>query len=547
MTRIASKLARGLTPVVVGSVVVGSVAALLVGLLAPAAGASASPVVRSGLAVATRPGRPNIPVLKWRPCAGSFQCATARVPLDYAHPHGTLISIAVMRHLATDPARRVGSLFINGGGPSEQLQSFPGAYPGIPAALKARYDIVDFDPRGFGYSTAVRCFPTAAAESKFLGPLPPFPVGHQQEEAWERAWARFDAVCAAHANAGLLAHDTTADVARDMNLLRQAAGDPVLNYVGLSYGSALGATYANLFPSTVGNMVLDGNVNPVTWSTSTDGLPVFLRLHSDQASAENMTALLDLCAKAPASACAFSAGTPAATRAKFSVLLRRLLRHPVTVDKQYYTYAIAIASMGLGQVSQWQSSATLLQQLWKASAGSSAAPGAPAGQAAPAGRAAPTAPAAQAGLPAVYGGQEQNLAVLCSDTANPRDAAAYPVAAQLAYRRSGAFGLNWTWPTAACASWPRGAARDRYTGPWNRRTANTILLLGNTHDAALPYVDSLAMEHDLARARLLTINGYGHTEESNPSACAIRYEVRYLLTGALPLPGTVCQQSVKPF
>jgi pimeloyl-ACP methyl ester carboxylesterase len=533
MTKIASKLARGLTPVVVGSVAV-----LLVGLLAPAAGAGASPVVRSGPAVATRPGNPTIPVLKWRPCAGSFQCATARVPLDYTHPHGTLISIAVMRHLATDPARRVGSLFINGGGPSEQLQSFAGAYPGIPAALKARYDIVDFDPRGFGYSTAVRCFPTAAAESKFLGPLPPFPVGPRQEATWERAWARFDAFCATHANAGLLAHDTTADVARDMNLLRQAVGDPVLNYVGLSYGSALGATYANLFPATVGNMVLDGNVNPVTWSTDTDGLPVFLRLHSDQASAQNMTALLDLCAKAPTSACAFSAGTPAATRAKFSALLRRLLAHPVTVDKQRYTYAIAIASMGLGQVSQWQASATLLQQLWKASAGSSAAAGAPTGHAPPAG---------QAGLPAVYGGQEQNLAVLCSDTANPRDAAAYPAAAQLAYRRSGAFGLNWTWPTAACASWPRGAARDRYSGPWNRRTANTILLLGNTHDAALPYADSLAMEHDLARARLLTVNGYGHTEESNPSACATRYEVRYLLTGALPPPGTVCQQSVKPF
>jgi hypothetical protein len=68
-----------------------------------------------------------------------------------------------------------------------------------------------------------------------------------------------------------------------------------------------------------------------------------------------------------------------------------------------------------------------------------------------------------------------------------------------------------------------------------------------THDAALPYQDSLAMEHDLARARLLTVNGYGHTEANNPSTCAIGYEVRYLLTGALPRPGTVCQQNVKPF
>jgi pimeloyl-ACP methyl ester carboxylesterase len=533
MTQTSGKLARWLGPVAVGSAAV-----LLVGLMAPSAGAAPRPPVRSVPTAAARPGRPAIPVLTWRSCAGSFQCATARVPLNYAQPHGTLINIAVMRHLATDPAHRAGSLFINGGGPSEQLQSFTGAYPSIPAELRARYDIVSFDPRGFGYSTAVRCFPTAAADNKFLAHLPPFPVGARQEAAWQRTWARYDAICAAHANAGLLAHDTTADVARDMNLLRQAVGDPVLNYVGLSYGSALGATYANLFPSTVGHIVLDGNVNPVTWSTDTDGLPVFLRLHSDQASAADMTAFLDLCGKAPISACAFSAGTPAATRAKFAVLLRRLLRHPVTVDKQTYTYAYAVASVPLGQVALWPQGATVLQQLWTASAGRPSSAAAPARQA-------PVL--ALAGLPPVYNGEEQTLAVLCSDSANPRDPAAYPAAARLAYQRSGAFGLNWTWPAQPCAAWPRGAAQDRYTGPWNRRTANTILLLGNTHDAALPYQDSLAMEHDLARARLLTVNGYGHTEANNPSTCAIGYEVRYLLTGALPRPGTVCQQNLKPF
>jgi hypothetical protein len=89
--------------------------------------------------------------------------------------------------------------------------------------------------------------------------------------------------------------------------------------------------------------------------------------------------------------------------------------------------------------------------------------------------------------------------------------------------------------------------QDRYTGPWNRHTANPILLIGNTVDPATPYSNSVAMSHDLARARLLTVKGYGHTEFTNPSTCASKYEVRFLITGALPPVGTVCRQTGVPF
>ena len=102
-----------------------------------------------------------------------------------------------------------------------------------------------------------------------------------------------------------------------------------------------------------------------------------------------------------------------------------------------------------------------------------------------------------------------------------------------------------TWSTEACAEWP--ATQDRYTGPWNRRTAHPILLLGITGDPDTPYWDSVALAHDLARARLLTIDGYGHTEFANPSTCATNDLVRYLLTGALPPKGTICQQNGTPF
>jgi pimeloyl-ACP methyl ester carboxylesterase len=525
-------------------------AAVLVSAGCTAAASAAPPASAPATLTASASAAASpVPVLHWRSCYRGFQCATARVPLSYRDPRGATISIAVIRHLATDPARRAGTLFFNAGGPVEQIDDLVTGFEELPAAITSRWDIVTFDPRGFGYSTAVRCFPTMAAESKFLGGLfvgglPAFPVGARQDAAWVRTWARFDARCAQR-NGSLLDHDTTADVARDMNLLREAVGAPALNYLGVSYGTGLGATYANLFPATTGHMVLDGNLNPVAWTHPDGLLSTFLRQGADQAFAASMRAFLDLCGKATTSACAFSAGTPAATRAKWAVLLRRLCRHPVTIGTppQAYTYAEVVGSVPLGTVSNWQSGARLLQRLWAASnAGRRSAAASPAARA----QASPLAAGATA-PPAAYTGAEQTFAVLCSDSPNPRDPAAYPVAARWAYARSGAFGLKEAWSAEACADWPPAAAQDRYSGPWNRPTATTILLLGNTGDPNTPYQGSVAMSRDLARARLLTVDGYGHTEAGNPSGCATGYEARYLLTGALPPPRTVCKENATPF
>mgnify|MGYP002401348666 CR=1 FL=1 len=170
-----------------------AVAAAVAGSLA----ATGIPV--AALATASRPAPPShrvgpaVPALAWRSCYGEFQCATARVPLSYADPRGAAISIAVVRHRATEPARRLGTLFFNGGGPNEQIQGFVAGFGEFPKVLRQRYDILTFDPRGFGYSSAVRCFPTVAAESKFLAGLPAFPVGAGQDAAWTATWARFAA------------------------------------------------------------------------------------------------------------------------------------------------------------------------------------------------------------------------------------------------------------------------------------------------------------------------------------------------------------------
>jgi TAP-like protein len=187
--------------------------------------------------------------------------------------------------------------------------------------------------------------------------------------------------------------------------------------------------------------------------------------------------------------------------------------------------------------------ASLIQQLWVASAH----PGHAAPAAAPDAPAQAASPAATTAPPAPYSGQEQQLAELCADGPNPRDPGVYPALARLAFAWSRAFGLEFTWQSEECAAWPAGAAQDRYSGPWNRRTASTILLFGNTGDPATLYQSSVALSRELARARLLTIDGYGHTETDNPSTCALDYGLRYLLTGALPAAGTVCPQNATPF
>jgi pimeloyl-ACP methyl ester carboxylesterase len=487
------------------------------------------------VAVTTAPARasgseaPAVPVLYWRSCDDGFQCAIAHVPLDYQHPDGTTIDIAVIRHLATDPSERLGSLFFNGGGPDQQVAGFPSEYPMFPAALQARYDIVTFDPRGLGSSTPLQCFASAADERELLSNLPPFfPPGAQQDATWERIWAQFDEQCAAHGGP-LIDHDTTADEARDMNLLREAVGDPVLNYVGESYGTLLGATYANLFPNQVGRMLLDGNVNAAAWTAASSDTPQWLRIGRDQASAQVMRDFLDLCGSTSTARCAFSAGSPAATTAKFATLLTRLEQHPVTAGTppQTYTYAAVVASLPLDSVAGWQQGARQLQQLWLASSSPSRSSSA---------------------IKYGYDGHaEWQLGILCADAPNPSDLAAYPAIARTAEQGYGGFGIEYTWQSEECAKWPAAAGEDRYSGPWNRVTKNTILLLGNTGDPTTSYQSSVALSHELARARLLTVDGYGHTEQSNPSSCAEAFGIRYLLSGALPPKGTVCPQNATPF
>ncbi|MFE1782207.1 alpha/beta hydrolase [Streptomyces sp. NPDC059506] len=507
------------------------------------AAAVACAVPASAPASAARRSAPvTVPPLAWRPCADApgFSCATARVPLDHLRPDGRTIELAVIRRRATDPDRRVGSLFFNPGGPGNAAAgtaALPAAYGLFPRELRERFDIVSWDPRGVGRSTAVRCFRSAEEFTAWAERVPDgFPVGAREQKAWTSAFAELGRLCERRAPT-LLRHVSTADTARDLDLLRRAVGDRKLSYLGVSYGTFLGATYANLFPRKVRAMVLDGNVDPVRWVRMNPELPTELRQTADTGSARTLSRFLELCGRTTRDHCAFSAGTPQATRDKYEELLRRLRERP----RGEWTYAATVAAVvnGLYVVDPgWSELAQNLQALWE-------------GRTPPRGDSdgAPRAPRLP-GLPGTnrepsYPEVEPPLAVECSESPNPRDPSLYPRFERYARARSGDVAGYWTWLPEPCATWPARAARP-YTGPWNRSTV-PVLTVNTTHDPATPYPAGVAATRHLGNARLITVRGYGHTTLLNPSTCVGRHEVRYVLTGALPPRDTVCRQDARPF
>ena len=195
--------------------------------------------------------------MAWSPCNGNLQCGTLVVPLDYAHPDGPTISIAVARHPAEEPGARIGSLVIDPGGPGVSgINDMSNELSALTPQLLDDFDIVLFDPRGVQRSDPVTC-----GSSSGSGPSDPTPVTPTQQATTITQLEQFAAACEKN-SADVLPYVGTVDVARDMDRLRQALGDSGLTYMGQSYGTLLGLTYAALFPTHIRAMVLDSVIDP---------------------------------------------------------------------------------------------------------------------------------------------------------------------------------------------------------------------------------------------------------------------------------------------
>ncbi|APE33247.1 hydrolase [Nocardia mangyaensis] len=470
----------------------------------------------------------HTPALSWENCSDGFFCTWAQVPLDYHRTEDAQIELAVIKLPATDPDRRIGTLFVNFGGPGpsgvdrlRERARWPWLFS---EELRARFDLVSWDPRSVSRSAATSCFPSPDEQSEYFATFPGTPTDAGDEPEFFARSADIAARCGEHAGP-ILAHASTANTARDLELLRRAVGDDALTYHGISYGTQLGAVYANMFPGRVRAMAFDGSMD---FAGNVDGdLPLDTRQGVADAMAETFeTFLRDCVAAGPR--CAFAAGDP---KLKWIALAGRARIAPIVVDGESLTYQQIVTAAGsLARPEFYPDLAVLLQKLFDASTGL------------------PPALVPDAVFPEEPNDNrvEAFYSIQCADSTVPTDPAVYSRVAATEDLRVPWFGRTAVFNATPCAFWPATDA-DRYTGPWNRRTAAPILVLNSRFDPATPLHGAYAGAAQLADARVVVVEGAGHSTMYVASTCAERVKRDYLFTGDLPAEGVGCGIDRSPF
>ena len=449
------------------------------------------------------------PAVAWHPCNGTHQCASLDVPLDYAAPSGPHIAIALERRPA-GTTRRIGSLVINPGGPGESgILNLSKDLALLPPGVLARFDVIAFDPRGVGQSSPVHC-EGGSRGGPSPDPVPTTPAGEDALLAVDRAYA---AACLHGSGQILLDHVGTVDVARDLESLRRAVGDPGLTYLGLSYGTLLGATYAGLFPRNVRAMVLDGALDPSLTMADLAGAQA-------KGFQDALDAFFGWCAGN--GACAWRPGPD--PHGAFEALVAAVRRRPLAVGarqvgpQEFYTGTFAT----LYARSFWPS-------LGRALAAVTAGDG--------------------SSMLGLYDGYERtgdpsfsgdaNNAVTCLDHPVPRDPSLYFQRAAEARRLAPDFGPLFAWGALTCAVWPAHDAQARPVASISAPGSPPIVVVGTTRDPATPYAWAQALARQLAHGVLLTRVGEDHVAIFS-SSCVRAFDETYLVTGVAPATGTVC-------
>lgn len=480
--------------------------------------------------------------LDWQPCGQDhpgYDCATMPVPLDYDRPAHAMTYVALTRWPAADAQNRMGSVFLNPGGPGgsgvEMVINGFGEYLG--GQLEGRFDIVGFDPRGVGASEPLNCFDSPEGFGNYVASQPVFPYRQDQYRPFFTIHARLGPEC--HDDHQRIAgHMNTADVARDLDQLRQAVGDEKLTYLGFSYGSYLGNTYANLFPDKVRALAIDGVVDPRLWSSGR-------QIDSDRtAPQEVFDEFLRLCDVA-SSECAFWTGEGSKQRSER--LLETLREVPLVLDDDVvitYDMLITLVFGLLYDPGLWggdEGAAALLDALADVALSGDENAAAEAVRL----RAELMERLTEGVDKAAYSNQQDAFyGNHCGDTQYPHAFSDWMAIDEYAQQGS-PFGPSIWWGRyTGCADWP--VNDDRYLGPWTAHTANPVLVVGNYFDPATDYDGAVASDRLLGNSRLLSYAGWGHAAYFF-SQCASDHMNAYLLTVSLPPKGTVCPANPNPF
>ena len=455
--------------------------------------------------------------LAWRDCGGGFQCSTLQVPLDYARPAADVIAIAVIRRPATDAVHRLGSLLVNPGGPGGSGIGYArSATQIVSTALLAQYDLVGFDPRGVGQSAPVQCLDDPQMDT-FVATVPDPQTAAEQDQVVNEA-KLLATECQAR-SAKLLPHVSTVEAARDMDVLRQALGDEKLTYLGKSYGTFLGATYADLFPSRVGRLVLDGALDP--------------RLDANQLGLQQAAgiqlALRSFLADCVSRADCPLSGSATAAEAQVQSLLTSIRARPLRGDG---VRAVDLALAETGMIAALYTDSTwpfLRLALRLALQGDGR------------GLLQLADSYDDRGPDGRYQSNElaANYAVNCLDRPDVASVAEVQARVPPYSQASPVFGSSLAWGDLACAYWPVRATGHPHT--ITAAGAEPILVVGTIRDPATPYAWAQALASQLSSATLLTYDGDGHTAYRRGSTCIDSAVDAYLLRGVSPASGLRCQ------
>ncbi|QOV35773.1 alpha/beta fold hydrolase [Streptomyces ferrugineus] len=455
--------------------------------------------------------------LDWGRCkaaAGSpapgdkWRCATLKAPLNWAKPDGRTIDLALIRAKATGDDR-IGSLLFNFGGPGSSGVSTMPWYATSASELGKRYDLVSWDPRGVGSSEGVRCRSDKeiqASESVDITPDTP-----AEETAYFRDAAAFGRGCQ-KSQGTLMAHVSTTDTARDMDLMRQVLGDTKTHYFGISYGTELGGVYAHLFPGNVGRLILDAVVDP-----GADGAG-----HAEN-QARGFQRALDNYLEST------GRGADAGTR-KIVDLLKRIDANPLpgsSERKLTETLALTGIIRPLYSEASWPTLTSALEAAERGDGSELLALADDYNERDASGR---------------YGtGTHAQRVISClDDKQRPTVEEAKKLLPRFE-KVSPVFGPMLGWDTAGwCHDWPVAGQYD--TPEVSAPGAAPILLVGNTGDPATPYEGTKRMADELGKgvAVTLTWEGEGHSAYGKGSDCVDSAVNAYLLRGTVPKDGKVC-------